>query len=177
MEGADPWGLDPICISNPDHYGLHWGVVYDHRSYTVDIPHGQNVDVNIANAIRQSQLIEGSLANLCQQNLAKYAYLNANCSNWSVGDYGKNFKLYPDPHDHILTWQRRLGANFNFGAMGAALGYDLNTLLAAGHSLSLWHKSGYHPQIEQDAIEDGYWYYYQHHPSAGVQVPTGASFR
>lgn len=112
-------------------------------------------------------------------NKYKYNYLQMHVADGTIGDYGKNFHAYPSK-GHTVTWQRRLGANFNYGAIAAALGYSLNTTLIMGHVKAREHTSHLHPQSEQDAIEDGYWYYYATHPEAakrdGAVAPKGFKF-
>jgi RHS repeat-associated protein len=173
----DPDGTDKFNIQNPGHkstsqnagdvfaYFHEPTVTYNHQSYIIDIPNGQNLDRNLADARRFRKLLEDSGLNYFDQLQMKHDYLNHFCGNGGVGDYGKNYQLYPDSDpskNNTLHWQRRTGGNFNLGSMGGALGFSEESLLTAGQLLSVSHNSGLHRQIEQDAIEDGFLYQQKH---------------
>jgi len=90
------------------------------------------------------------------------------CKSWSIGDWGKNYLYYPDlTYDSkVSAWQRRLGANFNYGAMGAEAGMNLAELLTIGQVLCIYNTlanhqwpPSLHPEPEQAAIEAGYYWW------------------
>ena len=172
---VDPNGTDKFKIQNTDHHASSQNAddvfahisgpaaSYNHQNYLIDIPDGQNLDRNLAAARRFNKLLEDSGLSYIDQINIKHSYLNHFCGNGGVGDYGKNLRRYPDSYSSkVLHWERRLGANYNLGMMGGALGFSEESLLLSGHTLSAVHRSGLHPQIEQDAIEDGFLYQQKH---------------
>ena len=173
----DPDGTRKYKIHNSNHRATsqnaddvfsHLGsptTTYDHQTYLIDVPDNQNLDRNLADARRFNRLLQSDGLSYAQQLQIKHAYLEHFCGNNGVGDYGKNLALYPDSDpkkNNFMYWERRLGGNFNLGAMGGALGFSESSLLASGHTLSVVHWAGLHRQIEQDAIEDGFRYQLKH---------------
>jgi len=177
VDAVDPNGTDKFKINNSDHKSTSQNAddvfahlsgptpTYDHQNYIIDVPNNQNLDRNLADARRFKRLLEDSGLNYFDQLAMKHSYLDHFCGNNGVGDYGKNLTLYPDSDpnkNNSLYWQRRLGANYNLGIMGGALGFSEESLLLSGHTLSLKHFAGLHGQTEQDAIEDGFSYQSKH---------------
>jgi hypothetical protein len=89
------------------------------------------------------------------------------CATWSIGDWGKSHDFYPDLgyDNNVSGWDRQLGGNFDFGAMGAAGGLSVTELLDIGQVLCLWgtfKQTGIptpHPDAEQKAIDAGYYWW------------------
>ena len=82
------------------------------------------------------------------------------CPSGSIGDCGKppvfywpdlNHLKYNNPYPGVSS-PRRMGANFNFGAMAANSGMNLQAALLAGEALAHFH----HPLVEQRAIDAAY---------------------
>ena len=158
-----------------------------HTRYVIDIPNSQS----LANNMNTALTFRGQYNKLDVMKAA--ILLGPYVADNTIGDYGKS--LYPNPkHPHrryypagqnnlSLRYERRLGGNFNFGAMGAAMGQPLNGPLGLLEAGDLINMAGpktlgqHHPQDEQDAIEDGYYYFYWTHPEYmkidGVQLPSG----
>jgi RHS repeat-associated protein len=172
----DPDGLRRIYIHNPHHFAPAYTVVagnrvldgrgiqvmaaYNHRDYVIDIPNSQSLAANMDFAVQLRGGYYGfDYIGTAQDLLAPYV------ANGTYGDYGKNLKMYPSSgRNKSLAYMRQLGGNFNLGVMGAAAGVPLQVLLASGHVKSFEHVKKPHPQPEQDAIEDGFYYFYQTHP-------------
>ena len=72
----------------------------------------------------------------------------------SIGDWGKEPKYWPDL-GNTTNYGRRFGANFNFGAMTASDGLDIDGVLVIAQALAL----GRHPADEQRAIAAGYYWW------------------
>ncbi len=107
-----------------------------------------------------------------------YSYFHAYCATGSIGDWGKASAsfLYPDltfvyaTNSTVMT-NRRLGANFNFGAMAENAGMTIQAALSAGQILSLAGSGSLHPSDEQLAIEEGYYWM----KSSGAALLTGST--
>lgn len=182
VNGSDPNGLKQIYVHNPQHQrsGVLGIGAYNDVNYVIDIPNSQSLSGNMALSLKMKPLLEDAYG---PQDIldAKKAFLNHYCGNGSIGDYGKNKNRYPDSANPALQWPRRQGANFNLGAMGAAQGYGIPFLKAAAEKLYHDHTGQFgHPTSENDAIEDGYWYFYYTHPTQakrdGVTLPPGLTF-
>jgi len=101
--------------------------------------------------------------------LATLKWIRPLVATGTIGDWGKAADWYPDIPSCTKPqiWHRRLGANFNFGAMAAALGWSLNDTLIGAAGIGGWH----HPKDEQEAIELGWnWY-----TDGGPTLPFGSS--
>ena len=88
-----------------------------------------------------------------------YPFWNDYCPGGSIGDWGKtpfywpdlNYPPYKNQNPNVPS-PRRVGANFNFGAMAANAGMNLQIAL-----LTAEKKANYkHPLAEQRAIDAGY---------------------
>ena len=78
----------------------------------------------------------------------------------SIGDWGHldNHAWYPDITP-ANSYPRRCGANFNFGAMGAAASWDLGVLLDYAD------RKGHAPDMDEMIMAGFNWYRAMSHPA------------
>jgi RHS repeat-associated protein len=180
INAVDPSGLNQLSVYDPTNPPAI-------QRFTIDIPDGQSIAANVkmALAVLPSIQKQDEPWNYVGNLLDRRDWLSPYVAPGTVGDWGRNFKRYPHsgPCDtsktgpqQTLQWQRRLGGNFNFGAMAAALGVDLSALQVFAQGKA----NGMHLPVEQEAIADGFYYFYATHPalaaSRDVTLPPGIRF-
>ena len=171
--GADPSGFDPYA------QGQKFLVHGYKGNYTIDVPFGQDINLNVQNA-RMFYNSDGGLGegpDIDLQNLSglprilifpgsrRANYLEDHTSTNTCGDY-KDKPEYIDPKtDPQLQHERELAGNFNLGAIGNAMGFHLKYLLVAGHLRRMINTRSLqlHPADAQQAIADGFNWYSRHY--------------
>jgi hypothetical protein len=100
-------------------------------------------------------------------------YFVLNNATGSIGDWGKNRKLYPDLNfmSKSLAYNRQLGANFNFGAMWAQTPLFLSWALHRADEICLRATGHHHPPQEQHAIIAGYYWATEGAPALSPSRP------
>ena len=157
-----PTAPDTIVTFQPYfiHYG-RWGKQYKipmKKLLIVAIPPTQIIYpfTPAPNVVNNANSADGQGINI-HETPKHHPFWSDYCAGGSIGDWGKATPYWPDlnypqpynPYPGVST-PRRMGGNFNFGAMAA-------------NSMPLWialkaakYLNPLHPEIEQQAIEAGY---------------------
>ena len=164
LTGVDPTGLAPqpygpyypggSYYDPGKNYTVHGGA----GTYAINVPTGQDINNNIENALAERQRIldNGRIFDPSQE----INYVSGQRADGTVGDY-KDVPQRIDPKiNNTLRWRRELAGNYNFGAIGAASGIGLTTLLLKGDLGRFPHL---HPAPLQQAIIDGFRAFQDHY--------------